>query len=303
MAASDDSTLVVYADGSVLGCKLLNFERRTEDGFRRPGRLSVRGLDGAVRGVAAGAIHKAAVLDDCSVVYWSVNHTDARPLPGIGIGPRSVAAGWGHGLAADGAGSLFSCEISGTPEPHASPLPVPGDRPVLSVAAGMFNSFCLLDDGTVCGWGQNFRGALGDGTEVSRTEPRRIAGLERISAIAPGAALTTDGSVLAWGGRARSPRRPRDPKGPPGRTRLGGHPDLPIGTPWPLGRDQRPLPFVAPGQPGRHSGARQGRCAATKRIALVLLRLERHRGGRQGRVHAGGDPRSVSRAARGARRR
>lgn len=245
VAAGDDSTLVVYADGSVLGCKLLDFERRSEDDLRRPGRLTVRGLEGAVRVVAVGAIHKAAVLDDGSIEYWSVNHTDARPLPGIGIEPRSVAAGWRHGLAADAAGSLLSWEISGTQDLYASPLSVPGDRPVLSVAAGMFNSFCILDDGTVCGWGQNLRGALGDGTNVSRTEPRRIAGLERISAVAPGVALTTDGAVLAWGGRAPSPRRPRDPGGPPGRTRLGGRPDLPIGTPWPLGPDQRPLPFVA----------------------------------------------------------
>jgi hypothetical protein len=245
IAAGDDSTLVVYEDGSVLGCKLLHFERRGETDFRRPGRLAVPGLEGAVRDVAAGAIHKAAVLDDGSVVYWSVNHTEARPLPGIGMSLRSVAAGWGHGLAADAAGSLYSWEISGTSDVRASPLPVPDDRQVLSVAAGMFNSFCLLDDGTVCSWGQNLRGALGDGSEVSHSAPRRIAGLEAISAIAPGMALTTDGAVLAWGGPVRSVRRRRDSQGPLGATRLGGRPDLPRETAWPLGPFQRPIPFVA----------------------------------------------------------
>jgi hypothetical protein len=245
VTAGDDSTLVVYEDGSVLGCKLLGFERPGEDDFRRPGRLAVRGLEDAVRDVAAGAIHKAATLDDGRVVYWSVNHTEARPLPGIGLSPRSVAAGWGHGLAADAAGSMYSWQISGTPDPRASPLPVPDDRQVLSVAAGMFNSFCLLDDGTVCSWGQNFRGALGDGTEISRSEPRRIAGLEAISAIAPGMALTTEGAVLVWGGRVRSVRRHRDSEGPVGATRLGGRPDLPVGAPWPLGPFNRPIPFVA----------------------------------------------------------
>lgn len=39
--------------------------------------------------------------------------------------------------------------------------------------------------------------------------------------------------------------RPDGAEGPPGRTRIGGEPDLPEGQPWPTYRDGRPLAFLA----------------------------------------------------------
>jgi alpha-tubulin suppressor-like RCC1 family protein len=75
---------------------------------------------------------------------------------------------------------------------------------IVAVAAGMFAAYALRRDGTVWAWGENAVGQLGtSGGDGPRGRPRRVAQLDRVTAIAAGAgdgyALRRDGTVWAWG--------------------------------------------------------------------------------------------------------
>ncbi|HUJ22140.1 MAG TPA: hypothetical protein VLX58_11490, partial [Bryobacteraceae bacterium] len=71
------------------------------------------------------------------------------------------------------------------------------------IAAGAQHSFALKSDGSLWAWGQNFYGALGDGTTTDRRTPVQARGLSGIVAIAAGGqhglARKSDGSVWTWG--------------------------------------------------------------------------------------------------------
>ncbi len=72
-----------------------------------------------------------------------------------------------------------------------------------AVAAGETFSLALLEDGTVLGWGSNYRGQLGDGSTTQQSTPVPVSGLSEVVAIAAAQdhslALLEDGTVMAWG--------------------------------------------------------------------------------------------------------
>ncbi len=73
------------------------------------------------------------------------------------------------------------------------------------MAAGNLFSLAVKDNGTVWAWGDNFYGALGDGTSVDRLTPVQLAGISGVAQVAAyslgnfSLALKTDGTVWAWG--------------------------------------------------------------------------------------------------------
>lgn len=75
---------------------------------------------------------------------------------------------------------------------------------VPALAAGYGHTVALKGDGTVWGWGSNWFGQLGDGTNMhDRVPPVQVAGLSGMVAIAAGhyhtVALKGDGTVWTWG--------------------------------------------------------------------------------------------------------
>jgi len=86
---------------------------------------------------------------------------------------------------------------------YSAPSAVAGLTGVSQVAAGNGFSLALKTDGSVVSWGLNSKGQLGDGTAVTRGEPRPVPGLTGVVDIAAGddhgLALLGDGTIMAWG--------------------------------------------------------------------------------------------------------
>ena len=84
----------------------------------------------------------------------------------------------------------------------ATPRAVPGLAEVAAVATGDYDTFAVLSDGTVWGWGQNASGALGDGTTTEQYSPVQAQGVTGAADVAAGAshtlALLADQTVWAW---------------------------------------------------------------------------------------------------------
>ncbi len=136
-----------------------------------------------------------------------------------------IAAGISHTLAIHADGSLWSWGRNGygqlgdgTRTDNFTPTQVPDTAtctgPYLAITVGYSHSVALQDDGTgdnagtVCVWGYNWAGQVGDDTTLDSLEPKMIdvgpAGTPiRIKAIAAGGSHTlvlgTDDTVWAWG--------------------------------------------------------------------------------------------------------
>jgi len=102
---------------------------------------------------------------------------------------------WGY----NGKGQLGD----GTTTDKLTPVQIPGFGRLVAIAAGLFHTLAVKDDGTVWAWGNNTFGQLGDGTTTSRSTPVQVTGLTGIVSVAAGPfhsiALKSDGTVWAWG--------------------------------------------------------------------------------------------------------
>jgi hypothetical protein len=104
----------------------------------------VRGLPGAPRELAAGAVSTCALLDDGSVYCWGQNL---------------------HGQLGDG-----------TTENASRPQRVSGRHAFRSIYSGGALVCGFAEDGLDYCWGLNQSGQLGDGSRVSRSVPTRVGG-------------------------------------------------------------------------------------------------------------------------------
>lgn len=87
---------------------------------------------------------------------------------------------------------------------RTSPAQVQGLEDVKDIAAGIYFSAAVKNDGTVWTWGYNNNGQLGDASGVSeRFTPQQVPGLSGVIKVAAGyghvLALKSDGTVWAWG--------------------------------------------------------------------------------------------------------
>jgi alpha-tubulin suppressor-like RCC1 family protein len=177
IAAGDKHTLALKADGTVWAWGD-NSQGQVGDGTwnnQRNSPVQVSGLTDVVA-IAAGGLHSLAVKGDGSVWGWGYNANSQ-----LGYSSSSIR--------------------------YVNAVQVPGITNVISVAAGESFSLALKGDGTVCGWGANSSGQLGDGTLTQRTTPVCLSSPTGVAAIAAGSrqslALKTDGgttgTVWAWG--------------------------------------------------------------------------------------------------------
>ncbi len=177
--------------------------------------------------VAAGNLHSLALTSKDSVLAWGYNEygqlgdgtmTDSDvpvkvKLP-KGTKVRAVAAGDfdSLGLTSTGAvlawgsgdfGELGDGSTKGSDAPVKVKLPK-GVK-VVAIAAGGYDNLALTSTGQVLAWGNNGQDELGDGKSADSDVPVEVKLPKRIkvTALAGGyghsLALTSTGSVLAWG--------------------------------------------------------------------------------------------------------
>ena len=124
-----------------------------------------------------------------------------------------IAAGYSHTVALKSDGTVWAWgnnsygQLGESPTNMKRLIPVQVNSKILNdvvaVAAGASHTIALKSDGTVCAWGYNGYGQLGDGTMADRYAPVQVSGLSGVTAIAGGwfytVALKSDGTIWAWG--------------------------------------------------------------------------------------------------------
>lgn len=224
LAAGGSHTMALMTDGSV----------RTW-GYNAQGQLgnntlatsavpvSVAGLAGPVKAIAAGVSHSVALLADGTVQAWGNNEwgqlgdgtTTTRLTPvtvNMGGPVVAIAAGTSHTLALLADGTVKACGLNsygqlgdGTSSNRLTPVTVINlGGPVTAIASGSYHSVALLADGTLRAWGYNASGQLGNGTYTNSVSPSlvtNVGGL--VTSMTTGGyhtlARLSDGTIRAWG--------------------------------------------------------------------------------------------------------
>jgi len=137
-----------------------------------------------------------------------------------------LAAGSNHNLALDSEGQVWAWGSSaygqlglGNTIRQTKPVKVAasllGGSRIVGIACSSFSSFAVSESGVVWAWGNNERGALGDGTFTSRSSPVTVLDAmtgsphsfrgEKITQITAGSdqvfVLTIEGNLWTWGER------------------------------------------------------------------------------------------------------
>jgi alpha-tubulin suppressor-like RCC1 family protein len=183
VAAGEHHSMLLASDGTVwtLG---RNEYGQLGDGtssgvgstFTRTTPLPVVGLYQVVA-IAAGSFHSVALRADGTV--WT----------------------WGHGTQGQ-LGNGGSADVG-------SPVQVLGVggtgflTNVQKIATGNNHTLALLGDGTLCAWGYNNSGQLGDSSLTNRSSPVAVIGLANVTDLAGGewhsVARRSDATIWAWG--------------------------------------------------------------------------------------------------------
>ncbi|MFC5404402.1 fibronectin type III domain-containing protein [Cohnella soli] len=141
---------------------------------------------------------------------WSARTVEAAYDPALQ--PAVIASGNYHTLFVQTDGTVKSSGYDGgtgalglgsTTSSYVTPTVINGLTGVKQVTAYGYNSYALLQDGTVKSWGQNANGQLGLGGTSNTYTPTLISGLTNVKQIAAGngfaIALLTDGTLKGWG--------------------------------------------------------------------------------------------------------
>lgn len=177
----------------------------TSDDVPHPVPVQVPGLTNIVA-ISGGYSHYMALKSDGTVWTWGENYTgqlgndtESNSYSPVQVivpggtneylsGVTSIAAGGYHSLALKNGGTLwawgenYSTQLGdGTTTNRLTPVQVldPGDNSgyltgITEIAAGIYHSLALKNDGTLWAWGGNYNGQLGNGTTNDSSSPVQV---------------------------------------------------------------------------------------------------------------------------------
>src|SRR6266550_4578050 len=203
-------------------------------------QFTATGIDTA-RAIEAGSFHQCAVLEDTTLRCWGENDygqlgngvissppetPNPTPVAVVGVtGAVAVSGGgfhtcallangtvqcWGQNTQGQLGNGTLDAPTSVAPR-NPTPVTVSGITDAIAVSAGGWHTCALLRNGTVRCWGDNERGAIGDGSPtpanpfVRRPTPTpvEVVGISTAVALEAGifhtCVLLQDGRVECWG--------------------------------------------------------------------------------------------------------
>jgi alpha-tubulin suppressor-like RCC1 family protein len=192
--------------------------------------VDVSGLTSGVLAVIAGGTHTCALLTSSGVQCWgynkygelgngsTANSNTPVDVSGLASGVSAVStSGAVYTYSAHTCGLLtgggmrcwgtnwYGALGDGTTTNRSIPVEVIGlEEGVAAISAGSSHTCALLSGGGMKCWGENWTGALGDGTTANRSTPVDVIGLaSSVTAISAGGshtcALLSDGEMNCWG--------------------------------------------------------------------------------------------------------
>jgi len=194
IAAGNNHTVALKYDGTVWAWGDTNRGQLGEGTIGtstiKPTPVQVKGAGGTgnltnVIAIAAGGMHNVALKIDGTVWTWGFNNFGQ-----LGNGTSGTANNKSTPVQVNGVGG--SGNLTG----------------IIAIAAGMYHTVALKNDGTVWAWGYNNEGQLGNNSTTSTNTPVQVkvaggSGLDNVAAIAVGdyftVALKHDGTVWTWG--------------------------------------------------------------------------------------------------------
>jgi alpha-tubulin suppressor-like RCC1 family protein len=206
LAAGDNFTLVLLADGTVLSCgSNSNGELGDGTNTKRSTLAPVQNLIPS-KAIAAGRRHGMALTSNGGIRAWGDNNdgqlgngstTDSKLPTSVNTdslnGPViAVACGGQHSLALMATGGIKGwgknsegqLGNNSNSSPRVFPVSTaPGAEGAIAIDAGFVHSLALLINGTVRAWGQNSDGQVGDGSTINRAKPMQVSGLVGITAV------------------------------------------------------------------------------------------------------------------------
>lgn len=216
-------TCVLTAAGG-MSCWGINADGQLGDGTTgvyRSAPAGVTGLSSGVAAIAAGGMFTCALTSGGGVKCWGSQPGNGRfsdsstpmDVTSLTSGVAAIEAGQHHACAVTTAGGVLCWgtnqngqlgdgTISGI---QPTPVAVSGlSSGVAAVTAGDSHTCALTMAGGVKCWGGNYRGQLGDGTDLQRSTPVDASGLASgITAVEAGpahtCAINSSTGVVCWG--------------------------------------------------------------------------------------------------------
>src|SRR6056300_548976 len=238
VSSGNQHTMVIATDGTLHGFGLNNYGQLTGSNrvYRTPILINGGSLSGKnVSSVAWGAYNTMVIATDGTLHGFGYNGSGqlgdgtytTRPSPVLinggslsGKSVSSVAGGQNHTMVIATDGTLHGFGINaygglgdGTNTNRPSPVLINGGslsgKSVSSVACGQTHTMVIATDGTLHGFGYNYFGQIGDGSQYIQSRPSPVlsnAGSlsgKSVSSVACGAfhtmVIATDGTLHGFG--------------------------------------------------------------------------------------------------------